>query len=416
MPSGRLTARLAELLGELEETGRAKAPESAITAIVPASGRRGPRVRIAGGGERPFLRMNSNGYLGVALRTEIIAAEEAAARKFGTGPGAVRFIGGTYAPHVELERRLAAFHGREAALTFSSAYAAVVGTLVPLITPETVVLSDALNHNSIINALMLARPAAKYIYAHLDPSDVADKLAEAKGRYRRALVVTDGVFSMRGDHAPLAEISAVAKESDAGFPENVLVVVDDSHGAGVFGATGRGTEEHTGARADVLIATLGKAFGVNGGYVAAEPAVIEFLRQTSAFYVYSNPITAAEAAAAVAAVDVVDSANGQALLGRVRAAARRFRTGARELGYEVLEGKHPIVPLMVRDTRRTAELVEHLGEHGILVTGLNHPVVPRGDEEIRVQLSAEHTDADVDEALAALASFPGRRPDPARTK
>ena len=283
---------------------------------------------------------------------------------------------------------------------------------MPLITAETAVFSDALNHNSIINALLMARPAAKYIYAHCEVSELSAQLEQAKGHCRRAVIVTDGVFSMRGDHAPLAEICALAAEADAGFPEGVLVVVDDSHGAGVLGATGRGTEEHTAARSDVLIATLGKAFGVNGGYVTAAPELIEFLRQTSPFYVYSNPITAAEAAAAVAAVDVVDSATGRALLARVRTAAARFRTGVRACGYEVLDGEHPIVPVMVRDARRTAALVAHLAEHGILVTGLTFPVVPNGDDEIRFQLSAEHTDADIEEAVTALASFPGARRPP----
>ncbi|MCH8927047.1 MAG: aminotransferase class I/II-fold pyridoxal phosphate-dependent enzyme, partial [Proteobacteria bacterium] len=225
----------------------------------------------------------------------------------------------------------------------------------------------------------------------------------------RAIVVTDGIFSMRGDHAPLDEIMDLARKHDAAFAENVLVVVDDSHGVGAFGASGRGTEEFTGsAPADLLIATLGKAFGVNGGYVAASATVVDYLRETSSFYIYSNPITPGEAAAAAAAVEIVDSPRGRALLDHLRAMTARFETGLTELGYATIAGAHPVVPLMVRDTRRTSALVAHLRDNGILATGLNYPVVPRGDEEIRFQVSADHTEADVDQALGVLARFAGR--------
>ena len=210
---------------------------------------------------------------------------------------------------------------------------------------------------------------------------------------------------MRGDHAPLDAIAALAKKYDARFAENVLLVVDDSHGVGAFGATGRGTEEVTRGTADILVGTLGKAFGVNGGYVAASAAVIDYLRETSPFYVYSNPIAPGEAAAAAAAVALVDSDAGRKKLAHLRDVTTRFRDGLARLKLETIAGAHPIVPLMVRDSARTAALVKHLHAGGVLATGLNFPVVPRGDEEIRFQLCADHTAADVDEALGVLARF-----------
>ncbi|HZT52050.1 MAG TPA: aminotransferase class I/II-fold pyridoxal phosphate-dependent enzyme [Stellaceae bacterium] len=405
MPHDRMEAILDAALKTLEAQGRRKDAETVITGVVPAADGRGPRYRIAGEGERGFLRMNANNYLGLSLHRETVAAEEAACRAFGTGPGAVRFIGGTWAPHVALERALAAFHGRAAAMVFSSAYGAMMGVLPPLITPETAVISDELNHNCIINAIRLARPRERHVYRHLDLGELEARLAAAAQTCRRAIVVTDGVFSMRGDHAPLAEIAAIVRRHDAAFAENVLLVVDDSHGVGAFGATGRGTEEQTGAAADILVATLGKAFGVNGGYVAAARTMIHYLRETSPFYVYSNPIAPGEAAAAARAVAIVDSADGRDLLRHLRAMSARFRDGLVAGGLETIPGEHPIVPLMVRDTTRTAALVRHLRARGILATGLGFPVVPRGDEEIRFQICADHTAADIDEALRALAEF-----------
>ena len=406
MPDDRIAKLLSDELTDMEYAGRRKGRETVFAGVVPPSGDKGPRYRVAGEDEKPFLRMNANNYLGMARRPEIVAAEEAAVRAYGTGPGAVRFISGTWAPHVELEQRLARFHGRAAAMIFSSAYAAVMGVLPPLISDATAVVSDALNHNCIINALRLSRPAEKYVYPHLDMAALEENLAKAAETCRRAIIVTDGVFSMRGDHAPLDEISALARKYDDVFPENVLVVVDDSHGVGAFGATGRGTEEITNSPpADLLVATLGKAFGVNGGYVAGGDTLIEYLRETSPFYVFSNPITPGEAAAAKAAVDLFDSPRGLVLLDHLRAMTEKFETGLLALGFETIPGAHPVVPLMVRDTEKTSRLVAHLRDRGILATGLNYPVVPRGDEEIRFQISADHTPTDIDEALTALADF-----------
>jgi glycine C-acetyltransferase len=275
-----------------------------------------------------------------------------------------------------------------------------------LITPETVVISDALNHNCIINAIRLAGGAAKQVYPHLDLAALEGHLTAAAGSCRRAIVVTDGIFSMRGDHAALAEIVELARRHDGAFPENVLVVVDDSHGVGAFGETGRGTEEVTGAQADILVATLGKAFGVNGGYVVAGATVIDYLRETSPLYVFSNPIGPGEAAAAAKAVEIVDGPRGGQMLAHLRRMTARFEAGLTAQGLETIPGEHPVVPLMVRDTARTTACVAHLRAHGVLATGLNYPVVPKGDEEIRFQISADHTPLDIDEALAALAGFP----------
>jgi glycine C-acetyltransferase len=405
MPHERMESILRGELKRLDTEGRRKGKEAVVIRVLPPSGDRGPRFLIEGEGDKPFLRMNSNGYLGLSLRQEIIAAEHAAVRIFGTGPGAVRFISGTWGPHLELERSLAAFHRRDAAMLFSSAYAAVMGVLPPLITPDTAVISDELNHNCIINAIRLARPRERHVYRHLDLAELEARLRDASGSCRRAIIVTDGIFSMRGDHAPLAEIDAIARKHDAAFPENVLIVVDDSHGVGAFGATGRGTEERTGATADILIGTLGKAFGVNGGYVVASSAVTDYLRETSPLYVYSNPIAPGEAAAATKAVALVDGPAGRDLLRRLSETTRRFREGLTRLQFETIPGDHPIVPLVVSDSPRTTALVQYLRDHGVLATGLAFPVVPRGSEEIRFQICADHTPADIDGVLRVLEEF-----------
>ncbi|MFO7737298.1 MAG: aminotransferase class I/II-fold pyridoxal phosphate-dependent enzyme [Desulfatiglandaceae bacterium] len=402
----KLVSLLSEKLTALEHKGALKGSEMVITGVKPAEGKRGSRFFIEGYGEKEFIRMNSNSYLGMSLRKEVIEAEEQTARKYGAGPGAVRFISGTYKPHVELEKKLAAFHHRESAMIFSSAYAAVMGTVSPLIDNETVVLSDELNHNCIINAIRLSRPAVKEVYKHLSMGDLEAKLANAVGKGKRVLLITDGIFSMRGDYAPLDVISEIAGKYDSEFEGGVTTIVDDSHGVGAFGETGRGTEEYTGAEGiDIIIATLGKSLGVNGGYLAANGTVINFLRETAPFYIYSNPITPAEASAAIKALEILDSAKGKELLRHLRILTKRFEKGLTELGYEIIASEHPVVPLMIRDTHSTADLVRYLTQHGILATGLNYPVVPRGDEEIRFQVSADHTEYDIDCVLRVLKEF-----------
>lgn len=404
MGHDRLDDALSAELADLRASGTAKGNESVIAGVAPPAGGLGRRYLLEGS-DRPYLRMNSNGYLGLAHHPSVIAAEERATREFGAGPGAVRFISGTYRTHVDLEERLAAFHGREAAVVYSSAYAAVVSTLMSLTTPNTAILSDELNHNCIINGVRLARPAARDVYPHLDLETLDEKLGALAGGVDRVLVVTDGVFSMRGDYADLAALGEVVERHDGSFPENVVVVVDDSHGVAAFGEGGRGTEAMTGGWCDVLVGTLGKGFGVNGGYVTSTATTAAYLREKGPMYVYSNPITAGEAAAAATAVDIVDSAEGGSLLEHLAAMTRRFEDGLVDRGFETIPGPHPVVPLMVRDTAQTAALVTHLRDNGVLATGLNFPVVPRGDEEIRFQVTADHTEDDIDYALAVLSSF-----------
>lgn len=407
MPLDRLTGLLSLELGELRAQGTVKGEESVVERIVAAQGERGPRLLLRGEGEKLFLRMNSNSYLGLSTAAEVMAAEDDGLRAFGCGPGAVRFISGSYGVHEDLEARLAAFHGREAAMVFSSAYMAMLGVVPALVSPDTAVISDALNHNCIINAIRMARPREKSVYRHNSVAELETRLAEAAAQgCRRALVITDGIFSMRGDHAPLDRIAAVCSAHDREFPENVVLLVDDSHGVGAFGRSGRGTEEFTGCPpVDLLVGTLGKAFGVNGGYLVSSAVLRSYLREKAATYIYSNPITPAEAAAARRAVEIVDSPRGLELLEHLRAMTARFEQGLLRLGYETIPGEHPVVPLMVRDTARTSALVVHLRANGVLATGLNYPVVPKGDEEIRFQVSAEHTPADIDEVLAVLAGF-----------
>lgn len=405
MSLNKVKGTLQDELKALSAEGRAKGAEKVIVGVKKPREPWGPRYLLAGYGDKEFIKMNSNSYLGMSLRPELIEAEEQTANAFGVGPGAVRFISGTQAPHVALENKLADFHAREAAMIFSSAYVTSLGVIVPLTTRGTVIISDELNHNCIINAVRLSRPAGKLIYKHNDVSDLRAKLQSAVGRGKRALAVTDGVFSMRGDHAPLREIVEVCHQFDESFPEGVITIVDDSHGVGAFGKTGRGTEEYTGARVDLLVGTLGKAFGVNGGYIVSSKTVIDYLRETAPMYIYSNPITAAEAAAALKAVEILDSAAGLKLLEHLRKMTRKFEKGVIERGYETIKGEHPVVPLMIRATEKTTELVAFLTENGVLATGLNFPVVPQGDEEIRFQICADHTAADIDYVLDVLQAY-----------
>jgi glycine C-acetyltransferase len=406
MPLDRLTPVLRNHVNGLEQKGTAKGAETVVREVIKPREDKGPRFLLEGEGDREFLRMNSNSYLGLSLRDDIIEAEEESTHRFGAGPGAVRFISGTYRTHIALEQRLARFHGREAAMLFSAAYATVVSVFAALTTDQTTIISDELNHNCIIYGMRIARPLDKVIYKHNDMGALERALEAAAGKAKRAVIVTDGIFSMRGDHAPLDRIMNIARKHDQDFEENVVVIVDDSHGVGAFGATGRGTEEYTNSQpSDVLVGTLGKAFGVNGGYVTSNATVIEFLRETSPTYIYSNPITVGEAAAALRAVDLVDSAEGRALLDRLRTLTRRFEQGLSKAGFEIIPGEHPVTPLVVRDTERTRALVAHLRTNGILATGLAYPVVPRGDEEIRFQINADHTEADIDYVLDVLRGF-----------
>lgn len=405
MPLEKLVDDLKAQLADLDAQGTAKGQEQVVVAVKPPQGGRGPRFLLEGAGELEFIRMNSNSYLGLSLRHELIDAEEQAAHAFGVGPGAVRFISGTYDPHVKLEQALAAFHGRPAAMIAGSAYTAVAGVLFSLSTPETVLISDELNHNCIVNGMKLAPNKARKVYGHLDLKALEQRLEESLGQGEGALVITDGVFSMRGDHAPVDRIAELCRKYDPRFERGCTLVVDDSHGVGGFGTTGRGTEEVTGGRADVLVGTLGKAMGVNGGYVATDAAIVRWLREKNPFYIYSNPIAPGEAAAALAALELIRGRLGVELLSHLRAVTQRFRDGLVKLGFETIAGQHPVVPLLVRDTERTRALVAFLRENGVLATGLNYPVVPRGEQLIRFQVSADHTEGDIDAVLAVLSRF-----------
>jgi glycine C-acetyltransferase len=406
MSVNRFEQKLMEKLTDLETKGTLKGREMIITSIKPPEGDKGPRYLLQGHGDQEFIRMNSNAYLGLSRHPALVQAEEDAARLYGTGPGAVRFISGTFIPHVQLEKRLADFHAREDAMIFSSAYATIMGALPALIDPETAVISDALNHNCIINAIRLARPKVKAVYDHLDMSDLEAKIKTAMDQARRVLIVTDGIFSMRGDYAPLDIIGDMAARYSPQFAQGVHTIVDDSHGVGAFGRTGRGTLEYTGAAGiDILVATLGKAFGVNGGYLVASAPVVSYLRETAPFYIYSNPITPAEAGAALTALEILDGPEGEKLLEHLRTLTQLFEQGLVDLGFEVLRSAHPIVPLMIRDTSKTREMVQYLTANGILATGLKYPVVPKGDEEIRFQISAEHTLDDLAYVLRCLEKF-----------
>ena len=396
---------LSEKLNDLKVKGTLKGEEKVIAGIKEAKDGFGPRYLLVGQGEKEFLRMNANSYLGLSLNKDVIQAEEETCRRFGAGPGAVRFVSGTFEPHVELEKRLARFHNRESAMVFSSAYSTVMGVLPQFITEETLVVSDELNHNCIINAIRLSKPANKAIYRHLDMRELERILKENTGQAKRAVIITDGIFSMRGDYASLSKIVEICRRHESGYEEGVITVADDSHGVGAFGKTGRGVEEYTNTKADVLVATLGKALGVNGGYVASSRTVINYLRETAPFYIYSNPITPSEAAAALKSLEILDSPDGIKLLEKLRRLSAQFKEGLKQLGYETLPGEHPIVPLMVRDTQKTSQMVRYLFEHGVLVTGLNYPVVPKGDEEIRFQVSASHTENDIDYLLNVLEKF-----------
>ncbi len=401
----RLNAALNKNLEDLRTTGRDKGAELVISEIKEAKGEFGPRYNLVGYGEQEFIKMNANSYLGMSMNPEVIEAEEEAAQKFGVGPGAVRFISGTHTPHIALEKKLAEFHEREAGMIFSSAYVTSLGVIYPLTTKETVVVSDALNHNCIIQAMRLSRPAAKMIYKHNDMKDLEAKMNEAVGMGKRCLVITDGIFSMRGDFAPLDKLTEICAKFDNKFEEGVITIADDSHGVGAFGKYGRGTEEYTGAKVDILIGTLGKAFGVNGGYVVASKTVLDYLRESAPMYIYSNPITCSEAAATLKVLEIVNSEYGVKRLAHLAAMTKKFEDGLTSLGFETIEGPHPVVPLMVRDTAETTKLVNYLTKNGVLGTGLNFPVVPKGDEEIRFQVNADHTEADIDKVLEILKKY-----------
>ncbi|ASY32011.1 putative 2-amino-3-ketobutyrate coenzyme A ligase [Streptomyces sp. Tu6071] len=351
----------------------------------------------AGGLPGEVLNFCANNYLGLADDPEVIAAGHAALDRWGYGMASVRFICGTQEVHKELEGRLSAFLGQEDTILYSSCFDANGGVFETLLGPEDAVISDALNHASIIDGIRLSK-ARRLRYANRDMAELEQRLKEA-GDARRRLVVTDGVFSMDGYLAPLREICDLAERYDA------MVMVDDSHAVGFVGENGRGTPELAGVsdRVDIITGTLGKALGgASGGYVAARAEIVALLRQRSRPYLFSNSLAPVIAGASLKVLDLLESASDQRV--RLRENTARFRTAMSEAGFELLPGEHPIVPVMFHDAALAGRMAELLLERGVYVTAFSYPVVPQGQARIRVQLSAAHSAEDVDRAVAAFVS------------
>jgi glycine C-acetyltransferase len=399
----RLDKALDEELTSLQNEGRGKPPERIITGYLPPTGKRGPRYTLKGE-DKQFLRMNSNSYLSLSNHPQLIAAADAATHACGVGPGAVRFIDGTFGYHIELEKKIARFLDKPAAKIFNSAYTANCGLALAIGSKTTHWIGDQLNHNSIIRAMRIAGVPSenKGIYGHNDMDGLRKCLDSAGKGIDRVVVIFDGIFSMRGDYAPIDKILAITNEYDQQFRDGVITVVDDSHGIGAYGATGRGTAEFSGGVPDIIVGTFGKAFGVNGGFIAASETVIETVRQKADTYIYTNPLSVADCAAATRALGICDSQEGMILLENLRIRTKQFRDGLEKIGLESIPGPHPVVPVMVRDTARTRTLVKHLFDNGVLVVGLTFPVVPGGDESMRFQINAAHTESDIDYVLGVL--------------
>ncbi len=354
----------------------------------------GPVVEMEGRGE--VLVLSSNNYLGLAARPEVIEAGIEGLRRYGAGTASVRFICGTFAPHHELEAELAALVGTEASLTYGSCWNANEA-LIPSLTDErTVILSDELNHASVIDAIRLSRPARKVVYRHSDMDELREGLRSCE-RGQRKLVITDGVFSMEGDLARLPDIVGLAREHQA------VVIVDDSHGTGVLGKTGRGLAEHFGllGEVDAITSTLGKALGgAAGGFVAASEEVCDVLAQRSRPQLFSNALPPTVACSALEAVRVLR--REPELVARLRESAQAFRARLREMGFDPLEGEAAIIPIVVGETAFAIRFSERLLEEGVFVTGFGHPVVPEGTARVRVQMSAALEEEHVERALEAF--------------
>ncbi len=401
-----LDQSLRQEIGALQAEGRAKAPERIIVDYLPPAGEKGPRY-ILKGVNREFIRMNSNSYLSLSNHPALIEAADEATKKFGVGPGAVRFIDGTFYHHVALEQRIARFLNKPAAKIFNSAYTSNCGLALALSGKQTYWIGDELNHNSIIRAMRLANVPGerKGIYPHNNMEALNDCLEKVPEGVERVIIIFDGIFSMRGDYAPIDRIREIAESYDHKFKDGVITVTDDSHGIGAYGKTGRGTAEFAGAEPDVIVGTFGKAFGVNGGFIGASEAVVETLRQKADTYIYTNPLGVGDCAAAIKALDICESPEGLERLKNLNERIHQFRGGIESLGLESIPGPHAIVPLMVRDTAKTHRIVETLFDEGVLVVGLTFPVVPRGDETIRFQLNAAHSKADVDYVIDVLSAL-----------
>ncbi|HRG97276.1 MAG TPA: glycine C-acetyltransferase [Polyangiaceae bacterium] len=352
-------------------------------------------VRVGeSGGE--VLNFCANNYLGLSSHPAVIRAAHEAIDSRGFGMSSVRFICGTQDHHKRLEERISAFFGTEDAILYSSCFDANGGLFETLLGEEDAIISDALNHASIIDGIRLCK-AERHRYPNGDMAALEEALKKTQGK-RLRMIATDGVFSMDGYLAKLDVICDLAEKY------NAMVMVDDSHASGFIGATGRGTPEHFGVakRVDVMTSTLGKALGgAAGGFTTGKREIIDLLRQRSRPYLFSNSLPPAIVGASLAVLDLLDGTT--ALRDKVMANAERFRSGMKAAGFAVKDGVHPIVPVMLGDARLSQELAAALLEEGIYVIGFYFPVVPKGEARIRVQLSADHSEAQVDQAIAAFA-------------
>ncbi|MBM2850419.1 MAG: bioF, partial [Anaerolineales bacterium] len=345
------------------------------------------------------LNFCSNNYLGLANHPRLVQAAQDAVKQYGVGPAAVRSIAGTMSLHVELEKRLAAFKGVEAAITFQSGFNANLATLPALVGKEDVIYSDRLNHASIIDGCRLS--GAKIVaYDHCSPAHLKETIAaEKKNGYRRALIVTDGVFSMDGDVAPLPEIYAIARDED------ILLMVDDAHGEGVLGRGGRGLVDHFGlhGKVDIEVGTLSKAFGVVGGVVAGKQVVVDWLRQRGRPFLFSSAVTAPDAAACLAALDLLEASTE--LVDRLWDNAKYFKAEMKRLGFDTGVSTTPITPVMLGEAPLAQQFSRALFDapRDVFAMAIGYPTVPKGKARIRVMISAAHSRDDLDQGLEAFA-------------
>jgi glycine C-acetyltransferase len=389
---GDLRAQLDGELDAIHEAGTFKS-ERALTSP------QGPHVTIAGR-DGPVVNLCANDYLGLANHPDVIAAARDALDRWGFGVASVRFICGTQQLHQELEAAITGFLGTEGTILYPSCFDANGGLFETLLTEEDAVVSDALNHASIIDGIRLCK-ARRLRYANGDMGELEDRLKEAAGA-RRIVIATDGVFSMDGYLADLPAICVLADRYGA------LVMVDDSHAVGVLGARGRGTPEHHGVteRIDILTGTLGKALGGGGGgYTSGRREIVQLMRQRSRPYLFSNSITPAVAAGSLRALELLSASTE--LRDRLAANTELFRELMAETGLEVLPGEHPIVPIMVGDEQRLAPITDAVFEAGLHVVGFSYPVVPLGTARIRTQVSAAHSEQDLRFAVDAFARAAG---------
>jgi len=361
------------------------------------------RIRTLGSPQGAWLQVDgkrvlnfcSNNYLGLANHPKIVEATHASLEQYGVGPAAVRTIAGTMDLHLELEKRLAAFKGVSSAITFQSGFTANLGTIPALVGKEDAIFSDELNHASIIDGCRLSR-ATTIRYAHCDAADLERQLEGHRSHYNHALVVTDGVFSMDGDVAPLDKIYQVSQRYDT------ILMVDDAHGEGVLGQGGRGIVDHFGlhGKVDVEVGTLSKAFGVVGGVVAGDPVIVEWLRQRGRPFLFSSAMTVPDAAACIAAVDILEESTE--LVDRLWENTRYFKTEMKRLGFDTGESATPIIPVMLGEAPLAQEFSRQLYAAGVFAMAIGFPTVPRGKARIRVMISATHSKEDLDQGLEAF--------------